>query len=470
MARPPASKELRKKYFNACNPDKPLEHGSDLYVDTDAKGFEARGINCIETLATHIEYSEEPLVELFTGLPGSGKSTELRRLAARLEEKKGANLLPVLIDAEEVIDLYNPIDVPEVLMAILFRTEEVLLVKEGKKPGDALKESRFARFWHWLGSTEVGVKSVDVGVGGDVGVDGGKVTAAAKMVLDFKTNPSLRAVVREKLQAHMSTFVKKVREALVEAKERATKRKYAGIVVIVDSLEKLRGGSTNWAEVLKSAEDMFKGGAPYLRLPVHVVYTLPAALAFRLNLDVGFLPMIKLFDKQGKRSEAGFAAAREIVRLRVPDEHLREFLGPTSCEERAKRLIAWSGGYPREIVRLLQMFVAQPPPDEAFFRRLLAMAGDNYRRTVPESDHAWLARVHLDKDLAIQNDEHRETADRMLQNNVVLRYHNDTHWFDVHPAVLEIPGFVEALEALRAGRAEKAAGKKAVEEAAAPRA
>ena len=83
-------------------------------------------------------------------MPGSGKSTELRRLAVRLSKQDGAHLLPVLVDAERVIDLANPIDVPEIIAGILECTEAVVLEKEGKDPAKAMEEGYLTRLWSWL--------------------------------------------------------------------------------------------------------------------------------------------------------------------------------------------------------------------------------------------------------------------------------------------------------------------------------
>jgi hypothetical protein len=38
----------------------------------------------------------------------------------------------------------------------------------------------------------------------------------------------------------------------------------------------------------------------------------------------------------------------------------------------------------------------------------------------------------------------------MLSNNAVLRYLNDRDWFDLHPAVREIPGVAEAIRRRKA--------------------
>ena len=73
---------------------------------------------------------------------------------------------------------------------------------------------------------------------------------------------------------------------------------------------------------------------------------------------------------------------------------------------------------------------------------------DAYRKIVPADAFPWLARVARDHYLTIENDGHRQAADLMLQNNAVLRYLNGGDWFDLHPAVHQIPGVEEAKQGL----------------------
>ncbi|NVB38173.1 hypothetical protein G6O69_10045 [Pseudenhygromyxa sp. WMMC2535] len=124
--------ELRR-LAGRCDPYSPLaaDDEDELYVDIDhiadddAKDANERDAKrprrhaWIEYIARKYELASRPQRLLLTGLPGSGKSTELRRVAARLERVEGARLLPVQIDAEQVLDLDQPIDVPDIVLAML---------------------------------------------------------------------------------------------------------------------------------------------------------------------------------------------------------------------------------------------------------------------------------------------------------------------------------------------------------------
>ena len=427
----------RKKYFNRCKPDESLGPGDERNVDLDNLGHSVRGLNWTERLASGIELADEAMCVFFTGLPGSGKSTELRRLAERLSDPDKAHLLPVEIDAEEVLDLANEIDIPEIIAVVLYQTEATVLAKEGKDPSASFQDGYLPRLWNWLTKTDVTLTQAEF-----------SIPNGASLVAEMKTRPSLREKVRTVIAVHLTTFLREAREELELLRVRSVGCGYSGLVVIFDSLEKLRGISTNWEKVLSSAERVFGAGAPYLRLPVHVLYTLPPALLNRVK-GVEFIPMIKLAERNGEPFLPGMAAAREIMRRRVPDDALAELLGPR-CEERLGELIRWSGGYPREIVRLLQALLAvrKAPLTDSDLSRIFAEIRDAYRKIVPADAFEWLAEVAVSHYLTIRNDGHREAADLMIQNSAVLRYLNGGDWFDLHPAVHEIPGVEEAKRAL----------------------
>ncbi|HET9625165.1 MAG TPA: hypothetical protein VFP84_27545 [Kofleriaceae bacterium] len=437
----------RRKLYNACRPLEVLNPGDPRYVALDQLGdpsHRVRGEDWVASLASAFELSDEPVRMLFTGLPGSGKSTELRRLAKYLEDPKRANLLAVTIAAEDVFELSYPIDIPDILFAILDGVERELLAREGADPRQAMSEGVFRRIWNHLSRTDV-----------ELGKGELSVPELGKLVIEMKTRPSLRARVRAAVGNHLTRIIEETTEELNAMIGRAKQVGYAGIVVIFDSLERLRGVTTNWGDVLDSAERVFSGGAPYLRLPIHALYTVPTALVSRRRFEqVRFMPMIKLHDREGRVFAAGVDAASEIVTHRVPEAALRELLGD-QLERRMRKLIEWSGGYPRELVRLVQSMIAidRWPLSDSDFARVLNEVGDQYRKLIPASAFPWLAQVAVDRYFTLENDEHRSIADQMLLNNVVLRYLNDKDWFELHPAVREIPGIAHAIHALQRARA-----------------
>lgn len=441
--------QLRRRHYNRCDPGQWLPPDDPRNVDLDApsvSGGRVRGVNWVDKLARAIELADRPAFELFSGLRGSGKSTELERLAGRLSRRDGANLLPVVVRAEELLDLTSRVDVPDVWVAILHTADREVLRAEGANGDEAMAEGVVRRLWNFVTRTEIDLPKLDEAITEDVLKTG--------LALQMRDNPSVRERVRTAVARHLTRFLAESSEELlhIEARARAVGR--AGLVVIFDSLEKLRGTSSSWNEVLQSVEKMFAADAPYLRLPVHVVYTVPPALLGRTVTPVHFLPMIKVREPDGREFEPGIEAARALIRSRVPDPILGELLGPTSCEARARRIILRSGGYPRDIVRVLRGLFALPDGaiGERDFERVLTELGEEYTRLVTADAVEWLARVADEGRFVVASEAHRQIADRMLSENIVLRYVNDREWYNVLPAVREMPDVAAALARRRSAR------------------
>lgn len=437
-----------RKYYNLCHPGEYLKADDKRYVPLDELGQDdeskrVRGENWSGKLVKMVRLSDKPVCQLLTGLPGSGKSTELRRVALGL--KTESKLLPVVIDAEEVVDLASPIDVPDILLAILYHAEREVLLAEGKDPEDAGKDSILTRIGGIWSSLQVEAK----------GSNELTVPVVGKLGIEMKYQPDVRKRVRKAVESHIKTFLDEARREISLLNARACKRGHEGLVIVFDSMEKLRGTSTNYQEVLESAEQIFHGGAPHLQLPVPVFYTVPIELISRRRIEnVEIMPMIKLKTRTGDEFEPGFEAARQIITRRIPLEVLSEVLDPSKLEERLHALIEWSGGYPRELVRMLQRLLEaekHPLSDQAF-RRVLNQIGDEYQVSIAANMYPWLARIAVDKELLLEDDEHRRTVDKLLSSNAILRYLNDSAWFDVHPAVRQLPGVQQAIEKLQRDR------------------
>jgi len=431
--------------FNSCDPELPLEPGDSRNVDIDNQPIPVRGEPWIRKMARRIELSRTPQCLLFSGLRGSGKSTELRRLAAYLQDGP-AELLTILINAETLIDLTSKIDISDILSMVLYETEKRLLELEDKKPEEAMQSGVFRRFWDYVTRTDIEFTKAEIGFSKDL--------LNAKLSTEMRTNPALREKVRKLVSNHLRTFIAEVFSEFESFNERAKKLRYQGLVVVVDSLEKIQGTSQSWKEVLESAERIFANDAPFLRLPVHVIYTFPPALTQRLNTQVSYLPMLKLHDREGRVYPPGFDAAREIIRKRIPDTVLAELFGAPFVETRLREIIDWSGGYPRELVRFLRALLTEDPfpINEARLQKLLRSESRPYHRMVLDSVStvALTARIWVTKSLTVLSADEQPTLDRLLSANVILRYSNDEDWVDVHPAVTRLDEIKEAAEKYRA--------------------
>lgn len=172
------------------------------------------------------------MCQLFTGLRGTGKSTEIQRLYTRLSDPAQRNLLTVLIDADDVLDLTAEIDVSDVLALVLLPTERAVIAAEGGDGADALNDGPVQRLWTWLSKTDIEIGRITTSI---------EAGAKAGVELNLKTNPTIRQRVRAIVARHLGTFVRFVHDELRELEGRAKKAGCSGIVILFDSLEKLRG-------------------------------------------------------------------------------------------------------------------------------------------------------------------------------------------------------------------------------------
>jgi hypothetical protein len=416
----------RRKYYNLCR-DEPLDPDDSRNVNLDAEpGLQARGTAWVDRLAAPIELSEVPTLTLVSGLRGSGKSTELRRLRQRLQDPKRAHLCVALIDAEVGIDLTQPVDVPDILMVVVSEAEREILRLEGDHPDRALQDGYLVRFWRWLTETEVGLKEAKFSV----------PNSGAELTLEMKSRPDLRAQIRAATVARLPHFRDQVRKELNLLDARARGLGWRGLAVIVDSLEKLRGTTENWEEVLRSAERTFAGGAPYLQLPVPVLYTVPPPLLLREPELVEFLPMIKVRERRGARSETGCRAIRRLVEARIDESGLRELLGD-EMEARLVRLAEQTGGYPRQLFQALRWLLEQNrfPVEEVALERHFQELQDRYQLALTGEDLDWLKAVAAEQSLTCESPAQQVRASWALTNNTVMRYANTEVWHDLHPAV-----------------------------------
>lgn len=250
----------RKAFYNACKPDESLGPDDPRNVQLDefgGPGNRPRGGVWAERLAERITFSEGPAPVLFSGLPGSGKSTELRRLLRILERDEAGKLFTLRIDAESVLDLSNTIDVSGLIAPLVHEVERAVLIAEGREAVSASQEGYLGRLWHFLTTTEVEFGKGELTVPG-----------APALVAELRTRPSFRERVRKVVAGHTDEFLGQARIELESLRARVQKLGYSDIFVVFDSLEKLRGSSTSWEGVLLSAENVFGGGAPYLRMPI----------------------------------------------------------------------------------------------------------------------------------------------------------------------------------------------------------
>jgi hypothetical protein len=448
--------ELRRKIMSAFEPLRPAR--SDTYVDCRS----VRGDWDISVeLGSRIVDSEEFTCQLFSGHIGSGKSSELiHRLQNYLSDQ---GFLVVYFDANRD-DMPDDIEYADILLACvsnLLRVLPVSLVQQSNSLVNWLQQN-----WEWIQQfipermTLEEVKAeANLGFG--------------KLIATLKTDPDRRPEIRRRLNEKTQTLLTALNEFIDHAQENLPDHQKQGLVVIVDSLDRVLSTEDekrqSWRDIYISRSQQMRG------LKCHVVYTIDIDMVYS---DTGamlqnkyhcclILPMVTVRYLDGKVNRAGIDILRQLVHKRIAaiDQKLVVNLDGTSPDsgepaifdspEILDTLCLMSGGRMRTLMHLVQDSLkynegAVTITDRSM-RRALQELSNSYSTVVDDFQWGILARIATlhDKTTVANNSENFT----LLRKGHLLeyRYYRGDKldvWRDVHPLITMSRKFKEAREKL----------------------
>ncbi len=214
-------------------------------------------------------------------------------------------------------------------------------------------------------------------------------------------------------------------------------------VLIVDSVEHIRGTSVNADDVQRSIEQVFVGHADKLHLPnLHVIYTIHPYLKVRAaNLGslyapggVQVLPTVKVkAEKDGGVCQSGIDALERVLRERG---HWERVLGK-GRRDLLDMLIRTSGGHLRDLLRLMAEVIRRAgalPVKEATVEAAISQIRNEFL-PLADSDAVWLARIGETHKASLGEMKNLPDLARFLDTQLVLCYWNGHEWYDVHPII-----------------------------------
>lgn len=356
----------------------------------------------------------------FTGYRGSGKSTELNRLAEN--ERIQQRYWIVRFSIKETGDIQN-LDYTDILLSLGAQMYTQYVDSGGKLKGDLLKELET-----WKDRTVERLRSkgavFETGAGFDLS------HFFVTTLLKIKTEHETRELIRDEIRPRLSELLEKI--SLIAAGIQSREKK--PVLVLIDDLDKLN---------LDNARKVFYENLTALLQPsCAIVYTLPVALLYEdifmvapLFQDAFFLPNVRLHPKGNREQKdaGGYQFLGKIISRRI-DMDL--FAGQV-----VDALINLSGGVPSELI-----FAVQTAISNALHR-----GGDQ----ISMEDVEWargqlrnpLLRLLSDDDLRIlreirlKNPErlsNPKSQARLVHIRAALQYANGLDWFDTHPALDEV--------------------------------
>lgn len=378
----------------------------------------------VRRLYDTIVFSKIESVQLVPGFRGTGKTTEFSRLERQLWSD---NYLVMRIDLGEFLDLRSPLEVVDFLLILASAITEKLSDVRLLGPDNPIA----ARFMQRVTGLLAQEQQLDLLTGTPDALRTG-----------LRDDEELRGRVRRTLANKLTRLSRELRghhgELLKALRERHGARR---LVIIVDSLEQLRGTDETADAVHRSVEDLFFVHGKLLSLPeTHLIMSVPAFLALKgdnlaaefVNGQVQTWPACRVRDHRGEK------IPETLDRLAALVEKRGDWRRILPDREALDALIIGSGGYLRDLINMLieaiHLAGRGVRPDAA--SKAMAVMRRSYLPLYADERRV-LKRIMDTRSLqAVESTDMRYVL-RFLDSHLLLCYLNDEFWYDVHPLVRE---------------------------------
>lgn len=369
---------------------------------------------------------------LFSGTIGSGKSTELRRLAQKLRPDNYA----IVINAQDYLNPQMPISIVDLLLAMAMGVWEATAHELGVDPSAGER-------WNWWRSvfaTDVELKEAEVS--GGIG----------KLKMSLHSNPNVRERLRKFHEARLDALVSDINDFLLDAAEQIKAKRelapQAKMVLIVDSLEHFGGQAAAGQpdDVFLSLQRLFNTFATYLRLQGwSVVYSVPPLL-HKLAPGIAntfgatatyFLTSAHVFQDRSRALDQPTIDQKLIplVKKRVGEDVIGQLIG----DDALRNLIEMTGGDLRDLIRTVRAVLLAGLGDNNSFpvtQAHLTQVYNELRRPylpLPLKTQKRLAQVAQTYSVALEDEAEWQLIISDLAQKRMLLYLNGSEWYGVHP-------------------------------------
>jgi hypothetical protein len=457
------------RFYQACNPSTPLDLGNPdnrrYYIDFSS----VRGGKIVKALGrTIITLSpDRPTCQLFTGHIGCGKSTELLRLKALLEQE---NFEVIYFESSEDLDM-GDIDITDILLAIARQVSEHLQKRSIQLQPRTFKTLLKDAVDFLQTPIDLSAEASIPGVGDLSANTSGEMEFSlplgiAKITAKTRESQKLRHRLRNYLEPRTASILEAINQELLQvATEQLKHQGKKGLVVIVDNLDRVHNQAGPTGRLLP--EYLFIDRGVQLRqLNCHLVYTLPLSLIFSSECETlknrlgggitpKVLPMVPVKTRTGEPFPQGMELLQQMVLTRAfPDQTLDQqqahILELFDHPDTLDRLCQVSGGHMRNLLGMLFSCLQQEDPP---FSRDILEAVIRDRRdylTTSIKDEEWELLYRVVNHQSVQGDLEYLT---LLRSMFVFEYRDsEGSWFALNPALCEHQKFKQWLAQNNSGK------------------
>ncbi|MCK5878025.1 MAG: hypothetical protein KAG43_10345 [Candidatus Marithrix sp.] len=406
--------------------DQPLEPDNPFYVNYLEENPNAP--DPIKELQNNIILNDDTnySVGLISGQRGNGKSTELYRLQNLLEQD---DYVVLFCDMQNYMNLHFPVEITDFLISIMLALTEAVKSKYGK---DFKYRSYTERLKDIFTRTQIQLGDIDFTGDGDT-----------PFKLALRQDPTIKKRLQTNLRGHVTYVVQQAHEFSQDIVKFIRQYDDKEIVLLVDSVEQIRGVGGNAKEVHESIRDLFSNHSDKLCLQnFHIIYTVPPylpALSSVRSLDATIMRSIDnihVFQRDNTIDPKGVAIMRDIIQRRFPNWQ------QIFSEEQLRDMILATGGDLRDFFRLIRAVLVKidinllPVKDN-----IIISAKNDLRRSmlpIPKDDMEWLRRISESKQSELQTIDDLPRLARFFDNNLVQNYRNGDDWYDIHPLLKDV--------------------------------
>jgi hypothetical protein len=363
------------------------------------------------------------------GMRGSGKTSELAKIAQKLHNSEG--FFCVTCNLDEGLDL-NDMEYMDILIFQLERLAEELQRIDLK-----LERGGIASLQKWYEERIKEVNKVIKKSGGfEVEVETSTPSLFSFLKLSAKLKGNLEGSkenaekIRTAFKKNFSDFSGKFNE-FIENVNISLKQKKCGqeILFIIDGLEKVATADIR-RKIVDDESNRIR------QIKVNTIFTLPIELfsleaKLRQFSDIVPFPFVKVVEKDGTIVEAAVKRFTEFVLKRID---------ATVFESASiiREAILHSGGSPRELLRILQYAYLYSDFDEGVISMEAAKKGIS-KLSAEYSRYLSQADLEVLKEVKEKNDKGAQTSFEpqylsLLEKLILLEY-NDGTYKRVHPLV-----------------------------------
>jgi len=426
---PPISESDLQRFFQTLK-DRPLEPDDPFYE----AHLDKNPNDPIKELVRDITYADDDSVNLLSGQRGSGKSTELHRLR-RLLETKG--YVVFLCDMQNYINLYFPIEITDFLISIMLALNETIREKYGK---DFAKRGYGERLKNFLIETKIRFEGIDfTGNNGD-----------APFKFALQQDPTIKQRLQNALRGHVTKVVQQAHDFSQDIMKfvRQQTDDDQKIVLLIDSVEQIRGVGENAKSVHDSVGNLFSYHSDKLHLKnFHTVYTVPPYLPPLANLGrfldsaiIRSIDNVHVFQQDGAPDPNGVTVMENIIQRRFSNWQ------QIFSHAQLQNMILATGGDLRDFFRLLKALLVKVPlqgdkPILPIKDKVIENAKSDLRRNmlpIPEDDKIWLQKIATTKQTKLQSIDELPRLARFFDNYFVQTHRNGNYWYDIHPLLKDV--------------------------------